>query len=140
MTNIPGPGGRYPACLLPALAGGLEALVVDGSVELFQEMLGGFQALDVGEPLLEADEDVWIEIEGPSVFFDKAGDIVGDGLVAGQGFVEGLDVAGVQRWLVLDVEELCDLFEVGFLWGGISAFRHDGSPGEVSAGEMMEEG
>lgn len=69
--------------------------MIDGEVEFFQETLGGFQVLDIGESLLESGEDGGIEVEGLCVFFDEAGRIIRHGLVAGQGFVEGLDVAGV---------------------------------------------
>nr|VFJ66309.1 MAG: hypothetical protein BECKFW1821C_GA0114237_100928 [Candidatus Kentron sp. FW] len=62
------------------------------------------------------------------MLFDKA-DNVGDGLIVGQGFVEGLDVAGIQRWLVLDVKQLHDFVEIGLFRRGIGVSRHDGSPG-----------
>nr|VFJ73621.1 MAG: hypothetical protein BECKFM1743A_GA0114220_107332 [Candidatus Kentron sp. FM]VFJ74941.1 MAG: hypothetical protein BECKFM1743C_GA0114222_108172 [Candidatus Kentron sp. FM]VFK21909.1 MAG: hypothetical protein BECKFM1743B_GA0114221_108252 [Candidatus Kentron sp. FM] len=74
------------------------------------------------------------------MFFYKAGGVVGDGLIAGQGFVEGLNVAGVQRWLVLDVEELGDLVDVGLFRSRIGVFRHDGSPDVGFVGEMMGQG
>nr|VFJ86997.1 MAG: hypothetical protein BECKH772A_GA0070896_100025 [Candidatus Kentron sp. H]VFJ94926.1 MAG: hypothetical protein BECKH772C_GA0070978_1000152 [Candidatus Kentron sp. H] len=54
--------------------------MIDGSMEFFQETLGGFQALHVGEPLRQTGEDGGVEIEGPSVLLDEAGGVVGDGL------------------------------------------------------------
>ena len=62
------------------------------------------------------------------------------GSASGQGFVEGLDIAGVQRRLVLDVEELGDLFEIGLFGGGIGVFRRGVSPGREFVGEMMDKG
>lgn len=89
---------------------------------------------------MEGGEDIGVEVEDLGVFFDEAGGVVGDGLIAGQGFVEGLDVAGVQRRLVLDVEQLGDLFEIGLLGGGIGIFRHGVSPERELVGEMMDKG
>nr|VFJ73625.1 MAG: hypothetical protein BECKFM1743A_GA0114220_107333 [Candidatus Kentron sp. FM]VFJ74946.1 MAG: hypothetical protein BECKFM1743C_GA0114222_108173 [Candidatus Kentron sp. FM]VFK21912.1 MAG: hypothetical protein BECKFM1743B_GA0114221_108253 [Candidatus Kentron sp. FM] len=48
--------------------------MVDGEIEFFQEALGGLQALDVGEPLLEIGEDGGVEVEGlrvPACFSTK---------------------------------------------------------------------
>ena len=123
-----------------AVGRGLEPLVIDGQTECFQEVFGRFETVDIGESLLEGGEDIRVEVEGLGVFFDEAGGVVGHGLIAGQGFVEGLDVAGVQRRLVLDVEQLGDLFEIGLLGGGIGVFRHGVSPGREFVGEMMDKG
>ena len=62
------------------------------------------------------------------------------GSVSGQGFVEGLDVAGVQGRLVLDVEQFGDFVEIGFSLGGIGIFRHDGPPVGGFVAGMMGQG
>ena len=99
--------------------------MVDGQTECFQETLGGFQTLHVGEPLLESGEDIRVEVEGLGVLLDEAGGVVGNRLIAEQGFVEGLDVAGVQWRLVLDVQELGDLFEIDFFPAWCSSWEGD---------------
>jgi hypothetical protein len=95
--------------------------MIDGQMQLVQQMLGRLKAEDFGQALLQSGENSGIQPERLSVLLDKAGSIVSHGLIAGQGFVQGLDVIRIQRGQDFHVQQLGDFFE-------ISLFRHGGPP------------
>jgi hypothetical protein len=63
-------------------------LVIDGQVEFFQQVFHRFKADDISEALFKGSAD-FVESEGFGVVLAEAGRIVGNGLIVGQGFLQG---------------------------------------------------
>jgi hypothetical protein len=103
--------------------------MIDGKMEFFQQLLGWLQAEDIGEAVLKRGVHVIAQPERGPVLLDKAGGIVGYGLIAGQGFVKGLGRAAVQRREIFNVQQFGNFFEIGF-------FRHGGPPQKELRGDM----
>ena len=102
--------------------------MVDGKPQLFQQALGRFQAINIGESLFEIREDGGVQIEGLAVLLDQTGGIVGHGLITRQGLVQGLGVAGVQRGQEFDFQQFGNLFEFGLFGCGIGIVRYESAP------------
>nr|VFJ77907.1 MAG: hypothetical protein BECKFW1821C_GA0114237_11487 [Candidatus Kentron sp. FW] len=102
--------------------------MIDGEAQFLQQTLGRFQVVHVGESLFQVREDGGVEIEGLAVFLNKAGGIVGHGLITRQGLVQGLGVAGVQRGQEFDAQEFGNLFEFGLFGCGIGIVRYESAP------------
>jgi hypothetical protein len=56
-------------------------------MQFFQRTISRFKAFDLGKSLLKVGKHRGIQIQDLPVFLDKAGSIIGYGLIAGQGLV-----------------------------------------------------
>jgi hypothetical protein len=72
---------------------GLEALVIDRQVELLQQMFHRFKAGDISKALFKGGA-YFVQSEGLGVVLAEAGGIVGNGLITGQGLLQGFYFRG----------------------------------------------
>jgi hypothetical protein len=81
------------------------------SVELLQQVFHRFKAGDISEALFKRGAD-FVESEGFGVVLAETGGIVGNGLIAGQGLLQGFYFRGDKGRREFHAKKLGDLFDM----------------------------